>query len=846
MNKNKTAIALILMFAMAVSFFALPDATAQEVGDKKTYPYIGAIPIPVGVGQDLLLHVGITDALGGQQYGWEGLTVTVTKPDGTTETISGIRTDATGGTGVVYVPTMVGNYTFQTHFPEQEMPVTSRGVPTGTVMLESDSDKLVVPVQEEPAPYHPGVPLSTEYWTRPIDQQAREWYTISANWLYVPRYKYAPYNDGPETAHILWVKPLTTGGIAGGALGDAASDALGYHGMECGDAYEGKFGGRVRGWGSAGPIIMAGKIYYMSGPYEYPRLYHCVDLHTGEELWAKTFLDNRSISFGQLFYWDSYNYHGVFDYLWVTVGGGRTGLPESWYAFDGFTGDWMFTIKNVPSGTTRWGENGEIYRFQVDLKNGWMALWNMSAFGTMQGSGYQAGGSWGACVSLKTLDAAANTTAANMAWSWNVTIPTDLSGSVRDIFFGDMILGASTTQTEIASWGLNLNSSNGVIGRVLFEETWDAPSEWAAGNVSISLEAITPDTTEDRVFVVYARELRQFYGFSAETGKFLWETEPEHYLNTYVGTECTIAYGKFISTGVSGITYCYDAYTGKLLWEYHATDPYQEILWANDWWTKPMFVTDGKIYLAHMEHSSIDPKPRGAPFLCLDMETGEEIWRANGLFRQTYWGSNVIIGDSVIVTMDTYDQRVYAIAKGPSATTVTASPEVSVHGSSVLVKGMVTDVSPGTEEYALRARFPNGVPAVADENMSDWMLYVYKQFARPADVIGVEVVVEVLDPNNNYYEVGRVTSDASGYFGSEFVPEVPGLYKIIASFEGSEAYYGSFAETFINVEEAPVATPEPTPTPASVADMYLVPGIIGIIVAIAVVGAILVLMLRKR
>jgi hypothetical protein len=267
---------------------------------------------------------------------------------------------------------------------------------------------------------------------------------------------------------------------------------------------------------------------------------------------------------------------------------------------------------------------------------------------------------------------------------------------------------------------------------------------------------------------------------------------------------------------------------------------------ANDWWTKPMFVTDGKIYIAHMEHSSIDPKPRGAPFICIDMETGEEIWRANGLFRQTYWGSNVIIGDSIITTMDTYDQRVYAIGKGASATTISAPDMGAPLGKSVLIKGSVTDVSPGTKDADLTIRFPNGVPAVCDANMSDWMLYVYKQFQRPSEVVGVDVVVSVVDPNNNVYEVGRTTSDSSGFFKLSFIPPVPGEYTIIASFEGSGGYYGSFAETAINVEEAPASTPAPTPTPASASELYLVPGIAGIIVAITVVGAILMLMLRKR
>jgi hypothetical protein len=196
--------------------------------------------------------------------------------------------------------------------------------------------------------------------------------------------------------------------------------------------------------------------------------------------------------------------------------------------------------------------------------------------------------------------------------------------------------------------------------------------------------------------------------------------------------------------------------------------------------------------------------------------------------------------------MDTYDQRVYAIGKGPSATTVAAGPKVSVEGSSVLVEGMVTDISPGTQEYARTARFPNGVPAVADENMSAWMLHVYKQFARPADAVGVEVVVSVLDPNNNCYEVGRATSDANGMFHCAFTPPVPGEYTILASFEGSGGYWPSQAETAINVESAPAETPPPTPTPAPMTDMYILGSTIGIIVAIVVVGLLLVLLIRKR
>jgi hypothetical protein len=350
---------------------------------------------------------------------------------------------------------------------------------------------------------------------------------------------------------------------------------------------------------------------------------------------------------------------------------------------------------------------------------------------------------------------------------------------------------------------------------------------------------------EEHVHLRWQDGTLKYWAYSLDTGALLWESEGEMYLNHYAARNTAMYEGNLYVSGVSGIIYCYNFQTG-LNWTYHVDDPYSEILWANDWWEDIQFIAGGKLYYGHEEHSPIDPRPRGAPYLCLNATTGEVIWRADGLFRETHWGGRSIIGDSVIVTQDTYDQRVYAVGKGPSATTVSAGPKSSVEGTNVVVEGMVTDVSPGTKDSKITMRFPNGVPAVSDGNMSDWMLYVYKQFERPANVIGVDVVISVIDPNNNCYEVTTTTSDSSGFFSCEFVPLVSGKYTVIASFEGSAAYYGSFSETAITVEQAPSATAAPTPTPAPMTDTYVLGIGAGAIVAILVIGLVIILMLRKR
>jgi hypothetical protein len=362
-KKTTTLLSLFLMFALAVSFVALPNATAQE-STRKTYAFIGAVPNPVGVGQEVLLHVGITHPLSSDLYHWDGLTVTVTRPDGHTETLGPFSTDSTGGTGTVYVPTMTGNYTLQTHFPQQvisqEVTRVSPPTPAGTTMLASDSPKLTLVVQDEPVQYYPGHALPTEYWTRPIDAQLREWHVIAGNWIDGAR-RNAQYvtgnDDAPETAHILWTMIETQGGLVG--------DPLGEHSFDMGDAYEGKFASR---------LILGGRLYYniYAGPsvgdVDIYREYKCVDLHTGEELWSKVFLDNLTLSFGQLMYWDTYDFHGVYDYLWAAVG-------NTWYAFDAYTGKWVYTMTDVPGGTQVYGPKGEILRYNINLNS-------PNAFGT--------------------------------------------------------------------------------------------------------------------------------------------------------------------------------------------------------------------------------------------------------------------------------------------------------------------------------------------------------------------------------------------------------------------------------------------------------------------------------
>jgi hypothetical protein len=313
------------------------------------------------------------------------------------------------------------------------------------------------------------------------------------------------------------------------------------------------------------------------------------------------------------------------------------------------------------------------------------------------------------------------------------------------------------------------------------------------------------------------------------------------------GQRAVAAYGNLYTQGYGGEMFCINAKTGTLVWKYNNTYTGLE----SPWGYLPILlaaIADGKVYAFNNEHSPNSPLYRGYKVHCINATTGEAIWTMNG-WAGTIGGHGVstcALADGFFVYYNFYDNSVYSVGKGPSKTSVTASPEVTVEGNSVLIKGSVMDISAGTTQIEQASRFPNGVPAVADESMSAWMEYVYMQKPRPTDVVGVPVRIDVLDANNNYRTIGTATADANGFFSFNWKPDVPGKYTVYASFEGSESYWPSHEVTAFQADNAPEPTASPTAPPASMADQYFLPGIGIIVAAIAIVGAIIVLILRRK
>lgn len=818
-DKTKTAsIALILMLTISATLITfLPTVNAA---DFPTYAYITVAPNPVGVGQTVTIiawldKVPPTAGLIGLGDRWQDFTIEVTKPDESKQTLGPFTSDPVGSMWASYTPDQVGEYKFQFSFPGQTI------VAFGSTYQPSTSAINTLTVQQEAISGWPGAELPTGYWERPINAENREWYTIGGNVLgtssssfgaqqYNSSSNFNPYTTAPNSPHILWTEEITFGGIMGGEFGGGGTSSY-YHGH----SYEPKF---------TPPVIIQGRLYYNQfiAGLSSTRVV-CIDIRTGEELWIQ---EDMYITNGQIYQYNSPNQYGGLAYLWDMSG-------STWHMYDAFTGEWILDIANATGGEIVMSPAGDMLVYVLNGANNWLTMWNSSSIPQMLagplGSG-TAGWQWRPPVGA-TLD-----------WKdgiqWNVTVP-EIAGAQSIPSFNGMtndILFASTASMFGASPGWEIavayDAHTG-------EQVWVENRTIPLGATAWMLNG----PIGDGVICQFHQSTMEWYGFDLYTGEKLWgPTEPYEDAWGLYQTGSMIAYGKLYALHVDGL-HVYDVHTGEHLWDYIAEPTGLETIYPNWPFDVGSFsIADGKVFIVS-GHSHLQPLFRGARLYAIDAESGEELWSSTG-WLSGGWRNAPAIADGYLLTQNCYDNQIYCFGKGLTETTVTGPEAVQPLGTKVLIKGTVTDQSPGDTCLGIPAA---GTAAIADEYMNEWMDYLYMQKPLPKDVTGVEVVLTTFDPNGNTYEIGRATSDASGMYSLMWEPPVPGKYTIIATFEGSDSYWSSYAETAIGVTEAPspagLIEPEPTEAPFITTEVAII--LATVIVAVALIAGFWIVRKRK-
>ena len=219
---------------------------------------------------------------------------------------------------------------------------------------------------------------------------------------------------------------------------------------------------------------------------------------------------------------------------------------------------------------------------------------------------------------------------------------------------------------------MNLDPTKGKIGSLLWNQTFTPPS--SAGNKTITQGTVDP---EDGVFFFECTQTRQRWGYSLTTGQLLWgPSAPEPAMNYYgsaemAGMDDNIYQGLQISYGYAGLLLAYNVTTGKIVWNYTASNQGFESPYGG-YPISISCIADGKLYLTSNEHSPTQPLWRGSDIRCINATDGTEIWKILNWGQQQTGAGMTVISDGFLVSLNLYDNQIYCYGKGPSATTVTA------------------------------------------------------------------------------------------------------------------------------------------------------------------------------
>ena len=783
---------------------AIPSDAPADTLLVETHPYLSVSPNPTGIGQYILLNFWITPPPSNQRF-LSRYTVAVTKPDNTTDTIGPVNSYLADGTSwSEYTVDQVGTWKFQFDFPGEYFPAgryidgvlnttaTSGGV-VYPAMYYKPATSIVteLTVLNEQVFSWPPSPLPTDYWTRPISPQNREWYAIAGvyPWPYTNwnRDDYGPWLTVPKSSHVVWFDVQQLGGIIGGdtytrSLTTApATTYVTYMGR----GYETKTV-TINGVPTSCAVsydLRTGELYYSiptaSGgvtPYivaYYPPGVSSLGAQTSAsyELLGGQIRDQRERQVGARL-------------LKVNpLTGAVTNLTGMTGIF--YNGQFVLSVQNIGNTTN------PNYR-----------LINWTTAGTSNN------------FATRVLN--------------NVSFPFDDIGAWNDFDLG------ITVRTEGFTGGLifggNMTAVSLITGQVLWTKDIGTETMFNRDRVGTIAEGK----------IAICMENRYFNAWDLATGNLAWKSELTEYpWGDFWSYDSTYYNGLLMAGSYEGF-YAFNMTNGKIVWNYKAPSVPYETPYDEYSWHSSSFVADGCLVTFNDEHTVTQPVTRGWKFYVLNATTGEKIWSLAGFDSDARF-CPISLGDGYMQLTDQYSGTQWSIGKGKSATTVTA-PDVNVPlGTGFTIKGTVLDMSPAQ---------PN-TPCVSKDSMTTQMEYLHMGMPIAGvfgneTITGVPVTLTAIDEKGTVTDIGMVTSN--GYYGTfemAWTPLAEGTYKIIASFASDDSYGSSAAATSVTV--GPAASASPTATPVSAAPVDTTWTIIGtgiaIIIAIAIAA---LLILRKR
>lgn len=839
-NCAKTILIAIIL-TLSVIIPTISFANADITTNIDTFTFVSPAPSSIGVNQQAIVTFLVDKvnpvALIRSDF-FTGFMVTITKPDGTTETKGPLSADSTSAGWFTYTPTQVGTYYFQVTFPGQWANSTAGTMTMFGPVLQntnrwykpSTSENVPLVVQQNPVEKIQSAPFPTDYWTTPVNSENKGWTQNMDNWL-MPGYDvptrsfngqgaFSPYTVAANSAHVLWTQPITYGGLVSQQFGDKSY----YTGLVYEQFYM--------------PIILNGRIIYVDhGPTTGSSMStpannfgsRCLDLYTGEEIW---YLSDITIDFAQTLSIDTPNEHGVLPYLWQAPTPGIVGPsgPTTWKMYDAWTGRQILTIANATPGTTVFGPKGEILSYTYDPIGGKLTLWNSTKciFRSTPPSIFSGGGedAWSPPIGLVG------------DWSlgieWSVTVPNLNAVGTPSILTISIADNAILLSTGALLFPNDQSTYPPTYTDAAFPATLQRQADgnyptsisplWIKNRADMNGWVELHFNINDGMYSRYDDAKQQIHTYDVQTGNELSVTDPISNPQSLwaVFSHSWMAYGRTYIWGYDGHVRCFDGKTGNLVWDYSLPSAGLETVYG----TYPIYAgctfADHKVYISADEHSPDADMWRGDMLYCLNADNGNELWKISGYYHYQS------VSNGYVTAVNSYEQKIYTFGKGPTAIEVSAPQTAVAQGNNALIQGKVTDQSPGQKD----------TPCVSKDSMGAWMAYLHMQKPKPTSVTGVPVKLQAIASDGTATEIGTAISDLNGFVFSWNQPK-EGVYKIVASFAGDDSYGSSTASTGLLVGSGSTSG---NSSGSSSLELYIIVATIVILIAIVIA----IVLLRKK
>ena len=635
-TKTTTIISLLLLMAFimlsAMPVQALAPTTNYTGGPLPagvtpdltidTIPYLSISPNPIGLGQSLLVNIWVQPATQVNRA-HTGYSVTFTKPDGTTATIGPMNSycgDATAWFD--YVVDQVGTWKVKFSFAGDYYPdgyyynglvyPSLEAIGSYTVSMfggpihlgsayyrPSSTPEIELTVQADMVASWPPSALPTDYWTRPVSAMNREWASILGDYpftghmtnpppgtnSYASNYKFTPFVQAPNSAHIVWQRQGAIAGIMGGEMGA-------------------KFYGSGEGTYAGTPnIIFEGRCYqsFTKTVDGQPKVvWQCCDLRTGEVFWEIEPPTTTSTS--------------IFGPRTVALAPSAITYVRSGEVVPGASQSQVGTGANLVAITGGYLIKYNPYTGEITT--------NVSISPVTSGTIY----SDPYVLSIQTLGSGASREYRLINWTMAGSSSDFTTRVMNNITYPFSSIGTADYESMIAVSTMSYSPTATGVATEVYIQAASLTSGQLLWNVSagVGFPLFSGSTAcADHGKYAVRFDNGYWYCWDLHSGKQLWQSEQEDMpwgsFGAYTAASC---YGLMYDFTYAGL-YAIDWDTGKIAWHFSSPCVPFESPWYPEmdfFGTNPQ-VADGKLFVANGEHSPTSPLARGWTFYCVNATT---------------------------------------------------------------------------------------------------------------------------------------------------------------------------------------------------------------------------------